>query len=111
MEINKAKDQAENLVVKLRELVNTLRQSAPLPERGAKREQLKAIGDSVQQLQDKNVPVPEDLRRLQSSLKTELEKAEKHQVVLYFLKEQLSQILAEIGPAPRKDPPNAAPKK
>ena len=111
MEINKAKDQAENLVVRVRELVNTLRQSAPLPEREAKREQLKAIGDSIQQLEQKNIPVPEDLLRLNNELKAEVEKAEKHQVVLYFLKEQLSQIFTEIETVVRKQPPNAVPQK
>ena len=110
MEIGKAKEQAEDLVVRLRELVSTIRQSAPLPARETKREQLKAIGNSIQQLEHKNIPVPEDLRRLKTNLESEIEKAEKHQVVLYFLREQLSQILAEIGPAARKGPSNTVQK-
>jgi hypothetical protein len=99
MDIGKAKQDAEDLVVRLREVVSTLRHVAPLPEREARREQLKAVTNSVKQLEQKSIPVPDDLQKLKSKLENELEKAEKHQVVLFFLREQLSQVLAEIGSA------------
>ena len=63
MDISKAKAKAEELVVRLRELVGVLRDSGPTPE---------------------------------------WEAAEKNQVLLFFLKEQLSQILDEVGGAVRK---------
>ena len=99
MDIGKAKQEAEDLVVRLREVVSTLRHVAPLPARETKREQLKAVSNSIRQLEQKNIPVPDDLQKLSGKLENELEKAEKHQVVLFFLREQLSQVLAEIGSA------------
>jgi chromosome segregation ATPase len=97
MDIGKAKQEAEDLVVRLREVVSTLRQAAPIPARETKREQLKAVSDSIRQLEHKHVPVPDDLQRLKGKLESAIDKVEKHQVVLYFLREQLSQVLAEIG--------------
>jgi hypothetical protein len=97
MDIGKAKQEAEDLVVRLREVVSTLRQAAPTPARETKREQFKAVTDTIRQLEHKHVPVPGDLQKLKGKLEGELDKAEKHQVVLYFLREQLSQVLAEIG--------------
>ncbi len=102
MDIGKAKQEAEDLVVRLREVVSTLRHVAPLPERETKREQLKAVSNSIRQLEQKNIPVLDDLQRLRGKLEDELEKAEKHQVVVFFLREQLSQVLAEIGSAGHK---------
>ena len=99
MDIGKAKQEAEDLVVRLREVVGTLRHVAPLPARETKREQLKAVSNSIRQLEQKKIPVPDDLQKLSGKLENELEKAEKHQVVLFFLREQLSQVLAEIGSA------------
>ena len=111
MEIGKAKEQAEALVLRLRELVGSLRQLAPAPEREGQREQLRVIDDSIQHLEKKGVPVPEELRRLKRKLQGEIQEAEKHQVLLYFLREQLSQVLAEIGGTVRKAIPNGAAQK
>jgi hypothetical protein len=102
MDIGKAKTKAEELVVRLRELVGVLREFGPTPQWDAQREQLRAIGSSIQQLEQKDVPVPEDLRKLKNKLESGIQNAEKQQVVLFFLKEQLSQILDEIGAAGRK---------
>ncbi len=111
MEISKAKERAEDLVLKLRELVGTLRQFTPTPEREALREQLRVIGNSIQHLENKEVAVPEDLRTLKSKLEAEIQDAERHQVVLYFLREELSQVLAEIGNTVRKGSPNGTAQK
>lgn len=102
MEISKAKTKAEELVVRLRELVGVLRDSGPTPQWEARREQLRAIGNSIQQLEQKNVPVPEDLRKLKNKLEGGIQNVEKQQVILFFLKEQLSQILDEVGAAMQK---------
>jgi len=106
MEISKAKERAENLVLKLRELVGVLRQFAPTPEREARKEQLKVVGNSIQHLESKGVAVPEDLRKLKNKLEAEIQGAEKNQVVLYFLRDELSQVLAEIGNTVRKGSTN-----
>jgi len=77
-------------------VVNTVVKSPAQPELKAKREQLKVVNESVQQLSQKGVPVPEDLEKLKKTLTEEVEKADKEQVVLFFLREQLSQMLAKI---------------
>lgn len=102
MDIGKAKVRAEELVVKLRELVGLLRDSDPTPEWEAQKEQLKAIGNSIQHLEQKNVSIPEDLLKLKNRLENQMRDTEKNQVLLFFLKEQLSQILNEVGGAVRK---------
>lgn len=102
MDLNKAKEQAEDLLLKLRELIATLRKEATVPEREAKREQLRVITGSVQQLEDKDIPIPEDLARLKANLEEEMDKVEKNKVVIYFLREQLTQIHGELSAAPRK---------
>jgi len=107
MELTKAKEKAEDLVVQLRELIGLMRKSFPTAERETQKEQLKVIGTSIEHLEKKNVPVPEDLRRLQSKLDAEIQEGEKHQALLLFLREQLSKLLAEIGTTPRKGPQNS----
>jgi hypothetical protein len=111
MEMNKTKEKAEDLVLKLRELVGKLRQCVPAGDRDAQRQQLKVIGDSVLQMEQKKIPVPEDLRKLKSRLEGEFRDAEKYQVILYFLREQLSEVLAEIGGVVRKGTPNGVTQK
>jgi hypothetical protein len=106
MEITKAKEQAEDLVVRLRELVSVLCRSMPTAEREAQREQLRIIGESITHLEKKSVPVPEELEKLKGKLETQIQASEKHQVVLYFVKDQLSEILAEIGQTVQKGPKN-----
>ncbi|UCD86672.1 MAG: hypothetical protein JSV01_02525 [Desulfobacterales bacterium] len=88
--------EAEDLSAKLWSLVNAASKSAGLPQLKAKREQLKVISESIEQLSHKDVAVPDDLPRLKETLTDEIEKADRDQVVLYFLKEQLSQMLAAI---------------
>jgi predicted transcriptional regulator len=90
------KREAEDLSAKLWNLINAVSNSAGLPQLRTKREQLKVISDSIEELSSRNVPVPDDLPRLEETLTDEIEKADKDQVVLYFLKEQLSQMLAAI---------------
>jgi len=88
--------EAEDLTAKLRNLVDAVSKNAGLPRLKTKREQLKAISETIEQMGHKNVPVPDDLNEVKKSLTDEIEKGVRDQVVLYFLKEQLSQILATI---------------
>ena len=106
MEITKAKEQAEDLVVRLRELVSVLCNSMPTAEREAQQEQTRIIGESIAHLEKKGVPVPEELKKLREKLDTQIQSAEKHQVLLYFVKDQLSEILNEIAETVRKGPKN-----
>jgi predicted transcriptional regulator len=88
--------EAEDLSAKLWNIVKAASTSAALPQLKAKREQLKVVSESIEELSSKDVPVPDDLPRLKETLTDEIEKADRDQVVLYFLKEQLSQMLAAI---------------
>jgi hypothetical protein len=88
--------EAEDLAKSLWNVINTVVKSMEQPHLKAKREQIKVINESIRQLADKNVPVPEDLDTLKNSLSDEVEKADKDQLVLFFLREQLSQMLTKI---------------
>ena len=103
MEINKAKEKAEDLIVQLRELLGTLRKSAPLEDQNAQKEQIRVIDDSIQHLENKNVPVPADLLKLKKKLEAEIHAAEKYQVLIFFLKDQLTQVIKEIGTQGQKN--------
>ena len=100
------KREAEELITKLRHIIITVSKSAGQPELRTKREQLKVINESIQQCTDRKLPVPDDLPKLRKSLIDDIEKGEKDNLVLYFLKDQLSQMLAAIeGTAVPKEPP------
>jgi hypothetical protein len=97
MEMTKAKEKAEDLIVQLRELVAFLRKSVPAEDSDAQKEQLRVIGESIEHLESKVVPVPDDLFKLKKKLEADIRAAEKKQVLFFFLKEQLSQVLSDIG--------------
>jgi hypothetical protein len=105
----KVRKEAEDLTAKLWNLVNAVSENGGVPLLKAKREQLKAISESIEQLSRKNVPVPDDLHGLKKSLTDEIEKVVSDQVVLYFLKEQLSQILDTIENNGSSDTVNQSP--
>jgi hypothetical protein len=100
------KREAEELITKLRNIISTVSKSAGQPQLKTKREQLKVINESIQQCAQRKLPVPDDLPRLKKSLIDEIEKGEKDHLVLYFLKEQLSQMLAAIEGNVPKEPKN-----
>ncbi len=105
------KREAEELITKLRNIIIAASKSEGQPELRTKREQLKVINESIQQCTDRKLPVPDDLPKLKKSLIDEIEKGEKDHLVLYFLKEQLSLILAAIDSIvvpkePPKEPQN-----
>lgn len=88
--------EAEELTAKLRNLVNSISKTAGLPRLKTKREQLRAITETIEQLRHKNVRVPDSFYGLRNSLADEIEQAVDNQVVLYFLKKELLQILGTI---------------
>jgi predicted transcriptional regulator len=91
------KREAEDLTAKLWSLVNKVCRSAGPPHLKTKREQLKVIKESIEQLSQKNIPVPDDLPKLKEALSEEIQNADRDQVILDFLREQLSQMLATIN--------------
>ena len=70
--------------------------SEGLSDLRTKREQLEILEGSIKQFENKNVPTPEDLSKLQKSLTDDLKNAEDGLRVLSFLREQLSQMMATI---------------
>jgi predicted transcriptional regulator len=95
-DLSKIQREAEDLAQRLWRIVSAVSKSSGGPQLKAKREQLKVITESINQLSQKKVPVPDDLPKLKQSLSEEIEKADKDQVILFFLKEQLSQMLAAL---------------
>jgi predicted transcriptional regulator len=95
-DLSKIQRIAEDLSAKLWSVINSVAKSSGGPHLKAKREQLKVISESIDQLSQRNVPVPDDLPRLKKTLSEEIEKADKDQVILFFLKEQLAQMLATL---------------
>lgn len=88
--------EAEDLTQNLWQLIKTICNSASLPNLRIKQEQLDLINESIKRFEDSNVPVPEDLPELRTTLMDEMEEGKKEQDVLSFLKEQISQMLATI---------------
>ncbi|MBW1860190.1 MAG: hypothetical protein JRI70_09000 [Deltaproteobacteria bacterium] len=95
-DLSKVQREVEDLSAKLWSIINAVSKSSGVPQLKTKREQLKVISESIAQLSQRKVPVPDDLPRLKQSLSEEIEKADKDQVILFFLKEQLSQMLATL---------------
>jgi hypothetical protein len=95
-DLSKIQREAEDLSARLWSVISGVSKSSGGPQLKAKREQLKVISESIDQLSQKKVPIPEDLPRLKESLSEEIEKGDKDQVILFFLKEQLSQMLAAL---------------
>ena len=87
-DLSKLQREAEDLSAKLWSVISGVSKSSGGPQLKAKREQLKVINESIDQLSQRKVPVPDDLPRLKKSLSEEIEKADKDQVILFFLKEQ-----------------------
>ena len=90
------RNEAEDLVTKLWNLVKTVSENPGLPHLSTRREQFKAISGAIDQLHSKNVAVPDDLHGLKKSLTDDIEKAVGDEVVLRFVQKELSQMLAEI---------------
>jgi hypothetical protein len=88
--------EAEELTEKLRDLVNSISETAGLPRLQTKRQQLRAITETIEHLRQENVPVPDNFYGLRNSLADEIDQGVNNQVVLYFLKKELLQIVASI---------------
>ena len=74
-----------------------------------KQENLDTINDSVTQLESKNIPVPDDLYRMQKDLKIDISRIESAKETLLYLssmfvqfQEQLEPLLRATVPSPRR---------
>ena len=90
------RSEAEDLITRLWDLIKTLAKNPGLPQLRTRREQFKAISEAIEQLRGKNVPVPDDLHGLKKGLTDEIEKAVGDEVILKFVKDQLSEMSKEI---------------
>jgi len=90
------RNEAEDLITKLWNLVNALSKNPGLRHLTTRREQVKVISEAIEKLRGKNVHVPDDLHGLKKSLTDEIEKTVADLVVLKFVKAQLLQMSATI---------------
>jgi hypothetical protein len=86
----------EGLLHDLSEVAEELKASTPDPALEAKRIQLKAICRSIDQLESKDVPVPEELRALKGSLVSEIDNLEGTEHALARLGTGLSKLMSEL---------------
>lgn len=91
------KDDAERLVRELGELIELVREAADNAEAKQRHEQLLAIGRTVEELERKGIPVPDDLRRLKTELAAGLSQYEETSETLAYLKAHLPSLLEPLG--------------
>lgn len=72
MDLGEVEKQAHIALERLWELIRSVEDRGNSPDVKAKAEQLRVVAQSIQRLEKRNVPVPEDLRRLKLSLHMEV---------------------------------------
>lgn len=96
------KEQAEQLVESVQDLVETLQQATGQNDLDEKRKQLKAVSRSVSQLEKQGVSVPDELRHLKMDLASDLGVVDEAEATLSFLALELGQLIDAIGKPRRK---------
>jgi len=91
------KTELEAALGRFRELVDAAKDIVDRPEAAARRAQLRALTKVSTDLERKGVPVPEDIRRLVTSLEAEMGQADEADKALAFAADSLDQILRTIG--------------
>lgn len=91
-----AQRELEDLAQQFWRQIKKICSSEGLSDLRTKREQLDLLNESIKHFENKNVPTPEDLSKLQKSLTDYLKNAEEGLRSISFLREQLSQMMATI---------------
>ncbi len=97
MDVGEMKRRAEQLSDQLLELASAVDDLLRAPETDAKREQLRAICSSIRQLEKRDVPVPDDLRRIKTDLTGALATVDTALEVKTLLRKQLVDVLEMLG--------------
>jgi hypothetical protein len=90
------RQKAERLTKELKELIEEVLYVKGKEDIFHKIEQLKVVNESIEQLEEKNVIVPDDLRRLKSELSGETVKHRESYDVLIYLAEELKKIEKDL---------------
>lgn len=88
----------EALLDQLRHLAEEVRSTAADGSLAAKRIQARTIGQSIQQLESKGVPVPNELRSLKTTLISEISSLEAAERALVAFSQGLTEILGRLQP-------------
>ncbi len=97
MDVGEMKQRTGQLTDQLLELACAVHDLLSGPDTEAKREQLRAICSSIRQLEKRDVPVPDDLRRIKTDLTASLAVVDEAQVVKDLLQKQLLDVLEMLG--------------
>lgn len=97
MDAGEMKQRAGQLGDQLVELAQSVDKLLSAPETNARREQLRAICDSICRLEKRDVPVPDDLRRIKTDLTSSLAGVDEAQEVKELLRKRLLEVLAMLG--------------
>ena len=93
MDVSEMKQRAEELTDEVLELAGAIDDLLSSPDTEAKREQLRAICASIRQLEKKDVPVPDDLRRIKTDLTASLSVVDEAQEIKELLGKKLLDVL------------------
>ena len=88
----------EALLDQLRHLAEEIKSTATDGSLAAKRIQARTIGQSIQQLESKGVPVPDELRSLKTTLISEISSFEAAERALAALSQGMTEILGRLQP-------------
>ena len=88
--------QAEDLTKTLWKVINNVCKATNPPYIKTKRAQLRVINEAIAQFESNNIPVPDDFPSMKQAMTEEIERADKEQLILFFLRDQLSQMLDAI---------------
>lgn len=94
------REQAEELLNRLDELVMNLKGIASSADLTEKREQLRVVSQSIQQLESRSIPVPDTLRHLKMDLVSELGVADEAEEILVFLRGALAEVMQTLSSKP-----------
>jgi hypothetical protein len=97
MDTNEMKQQVEELLGKLRQLVEIIEQVGVNPNLLAKSEQLRVVCISIRQLERKGIEVPDELRQIKTSLTAELSEVENADGIRSLLSSELAQVQSRLG--------------
>lgn len=89
-------NEIDNLLSPIRNLIENMKTETPIEELDLKLKQLKAINNTIQQLESKNVPVPSDFRGMKITLLSEVDRLERSSIVLAELRRRLLDIIKDI---------------
>ena len=91
------KEQAEQLVENVQELIESLQQVSLQNGLDEKRVQLKAVSKSIQHLEKQEVAVPDELRHLKMDLASDLGMVDEAEATLGYLSHELTKLIDTVG--------------